>query len=226
MRFKSTAAVLLASLAALALALVPFALAEEAAPEFQAENSPAKVDAFATGQNLHEQYIRVTNEKGENLDVKCNTRSATLSTATTFPRNSLKTSMGFGECAIAGMAAGSAFTNECEYEFSLVAASNPATATLSILCAAGKEIKFESFSGCVIRIPPQKGLKHVLYSNNETVSPPDVTETFSITGLEYTIAKGCPNQTKTETKTNGIDTDGLTMRGTVLTESLVGFWVK
>jgi hypothetical protein len=223
MKLKAMGLAAVALIAALAISGVPFAGAEEeAAPEYQSENNPATVDIFSSA-GIHEQYIRVTNEKGENLDVKCGIRSANLVTSTTFPTTSIQTRVAFGECTVDGeKAAGVA--NECEYLFNLVAGSNPATATLKIICPGTKEIEFES-AKCRVFIPPQENLKHVVYSNNEAAKPPEAVETFSITGLKYWIYSGCRGESKTESKTNGIYTDGLKMQAT--SGGLqVGFWVK
>jgi len=210
-------------LAVLAAAVVPLALAEEeAAPEYQSEKNPATVDIFSS-VGIHEQYIRGTNEKGENLDVKCGIRSTNLVTSTTFPTTSMQTRVAFSSCTVDGETAAAA-TNECEYLFNLTAASSPATATLKIICPGAKEIEFES-AKCRIFIPPQENLKHVIYSNNEAATPPEAVETFSITGLKYWIYNGCRGQTKTESKTNGIYTDGLKMQATSGGKQ-VGFWVK
>jgi len=210
MRTKAAVPIIVAVLAALALGVVQFAGADDAAPEFHTGNNPATLDAFGP-MGGHEYYLRFTNAKGENTDAKCSTRTASLFTATNFPVTSIKTSVGFNGCTLNGETAAAA-VNGCEYEFKLVAGSEPVTATLDIVCPFGKKIEFES-SKCRIDVWPQKGLKHVIYSNNEA-APTDVTETFSITGLEYTVSGFCPGQTKSETKTNGIYTDGLTVQAT------------
>jgi hypothetical protein len=207
-------AVVPAALALIAVAAlvggIPFAAAEEGSPEFKAGESPATLSVFSAS-GLHEQYIRVTNEKGENLDVKCNVRTAHVESLTTFPTTSIQARAGFGECEVDGEAKSAAAGNGCEYKFNLVAASSPPTATMDIICPAGKEIEFEG-SKCKVTIPAQTGLKHVIYSNNSKAVPPDAVETFSITSLEYKIKAGCRGQAKNQTKTNGIYTDGLTMQ--------------
>lgn len=207
---------------ALMVSFVPFAWA--AAPEYQAEQAKAALVAFGPAGG-HEYYIRVTNEKGANIDAKCGIRTANVASTIAFPTASIQTTIGFSECKLNGEEA-FGYTNGCEYKFNLVAASSPATATLDILCPSGKEIEFEvnQAGKCKITIPEQKGLKHVIYSNNEGAIP-DVTETFSITGLKYTIKKTCPEQAKEETKTNGIYTDGLT-RQALVGGIQVGFWVE
>lgn len=212
MRAKAVAFSVLAVIIAVALNVVPLAGAEEeAAPEFKAEKSPSNLDVFAPVGG-HEHYLRFTNQNGVNTDVKCSNRSGSNFNGVTFPTTALKTSFNFGGCTLNGETA-SAATNGCEYEYKLVAGSEPATATLDILCSGGKPIEFQS-TKCAITIPEQKGVKHVLFSNTAGATPPDLTATFSITTLEYTVSIICPEQTKKETKTNGIYTDGLTVQGT------------
>jgi hypothetical protein len=211
MRSKAIAGSVLAVFIALALNVVPFAGAEEeAAPEFKAEKSPSNIDAFGPVGG-HEYYLRFTNQNGVNTDVKCSNRTGSNFNGVTFPTTTLKTSVGFGTCTLNGETA-AASTNGCEYEYKLVTGSEPATATLDILCPS-KPIEFAS-TKCTITIPEQKGLKHVLFSNTAGATPPDLTATFSITTLEYTVSFSCPEQTKKETKNNGIYTDGLTVQAT------------
>lgn len=190
----------------LMVTFVPFAGA--AAPEYKAKAAKATLLAFAPVGG-HENYIRFTNEKGANIDFKCNQRFANQAGTIAFPTTSIQTTIGFSECKLNNEVA-FGYPNGCEYKFNLVAASSPPTATLDILCPNGKEIELEvnEAGKCRVHIPEQKGLSHVIYSNNAG-PPSDVTETFSITGLKYTIKKNCPEQAKEETKTNGIYTDGL-----------------
>jgi hypothetical protein len=66
-----------------------------------------------------------------------------------------------------------------------------ATSYTDIICPAGKEITVTT-AACVVHIPPQTFIEHVLWSNQGGGGPLlHITETITETGITYTETAGC-----------------------------------
>lgn len=216
--------VLSLALIAVAAAIgVPMALA--AAPEFNAEESPAKI--YGVGNKPgHEHHFKFPNQVGGFVTVVCEKSTISI-TAHTVPTDTLTLVPNYSECKIAGETA-FAERKGCEYKVKLVAASSPPTGKLDVVCPDGQGITFES-AKCVIHVLPQTGRQHVVFSNTEPgdAEKRDVDATVSISDLEYKITPGCPGVFTTETKKTGTFTEELTLTADRNGKAeQQGFWVN
>jgi len=198
--------------------------AAQAAPQFEAEAGTTGIHALGTRPG-HEHYFSFPNQFGGIVNLSCNVSAAAFSKAT-FPGTTLSFVPSYSECTLGGEATVKECFNECSYQFVLVAKSSPPTGTFSIVCPAGKEIKFEG-PKCTVHIPPQTGRQHVVFSNTEPGLPAqrDIDATISTSELSYKLTPGCPGVFTTETKKTGTFTEEWTLVGT--TPGIkAGIWVK
>ena len=74
----------------------------------------------------------------------------------------------------------------CTYTLTNVAASNPATANVNIVCPAGKSIVWNIPSlPCTITYPAQNNLAHIVLNNSGGAEPTDVVANFTVSGITY-----------------------------------------
>jgi hypothetical protein len=196
------------NLKALGLALVAvFALTAVAASaaqaaEFHAEEAPV----FFEGSQV-EQHI-FTVDKGT---VKCNTATFTGSSATATTATVTLTPV-YSTCKFAGTAA-DVKMNGCDYLFHL---SSATTATVDVVCSGGAEIEVESTTtNCIVHVPAQNGLSHVILASEGTTTTRDITATVTVAGIHYT-------EVGSECKFNGVATTNGTYNGTATIKGFKG----
>lgn len=156
--------------------------------------------------------------KGE---LKCATvtETATLS-STSFTE--LEVFPSYSECKFLGYINGSILMNGCSYRFKGATAT---TATMSIVCPAGKQITIVVGNGfCVVHIPPQI-LGSVSFANNSSGVPDDVTRTYSVTRLGYVATQGCTENEPPGPWSNGTLTGSSTLQARNLFNTQVSLTV-
>lgn len=103
--------------------------------------------------------------------------------------------------------------NSCEFALPIANAGPPYVGQLDIVCPPTDEIEFQytSVFTCIIKIPPQTGLKNVSYTNTGSGNKRAVSVNFNITGLDYAV-KGltCP---KAGEYTDGTYTGTISVKG-------------
>jgi hypothetical protein len=215
---------LVVALAALALAAVPLAATANAAPLFHSEENPTAI--LSVGPRAgHEHYMKFPNQLGGFVTLTCNSATGTEK-GFTLPSNQIAYNPGYGECKMAGETA--FYVNpECIYQFTLQPGSNPPTAVMNIICPSGGEITFET-AKCVVHIPPQTSLQHVIFTNTGGLIEPerDLDATISISALEYKLTPGCPGVLKSETKKTGTYTEETTVTANNAKSELQGLWIE
>ena len=180
------------------------ASAAVAAPLFHAESEPV------TFKGSSSDNVFITNA-GE---VACSTSSfagtnatKTSSTATLTPT--------YSGCKAFGFLSATVEPHGCTYTFHLVEGSSLPTATVDVNCTGTNEITINS-TGCVVHVPPQAGLKHVVFEN--IASKPR-----TIKAIKYTATSGCLNP---GTSTNGTYTGTVTISGFTSAGLQQGVWVE
>jgi hypothetical protein len=171
----------LAAMAVFAMTAIS-ASAAQAAPLFHAEEAPVTYK----GENVGGKEKFKTSAG----TVECTTTSVTgeSSESTSTEATISPTYTG---CKAFGFLTATVTMNGCSYKFHLVEGSSPATATVDIVCPAGKDITISS-TGCVVHVPAQTGLKHVVFDNEGSGATRDIKATNTVTGIKYTATGGCP----------------------------------
>jgi hypothetical protein len=161
--------------------------AAQAAPFFTTSVSPV----ILTGEKIAgEQFIKTSAGKTECAGSKWEGTGINGSTA-------MALRLSYSKCMLNGEMA-TVEQNGCEYNFTLVQNSNPATGTFEILCTGTpKEITIKTAT-CVIHIEEQAtGLSHVIFSNTGgLVLSTDMS--IAVTGIKYTATFGCPGSHATQ----------------------------
>ena len=201
----------LALVAMFALSAVS-ASAAFAAPLFHAEKEPVTFKG-SSSDNVF------TTSAGT---VECGTSSfegtnatKTSTTATLAPT--------YSNCKAFGFVSATVEPHGCTYTFHLVEGSSPPTATVDVNCTGTNEITISS-TGCVTHVPPQTGLKHVVFSNEGSGATRDLKANITIEGIKYTTTSGCPGGAGT--KTNGKYTGTVTVKGFTSSGVQQGIWVE
>lgn len=193
-KLKSLAAALVAILAMSAVA-ASGAQATEGVFEWSPEATK-----FKTTQDPVEP-LQALSTTGGALQSQCNEVHAagTLPAATT--ATTLETSqitynhteaVNEDSCKLGGVVFHKFQMNGCNYRFHSgeTLGAGEITATMDIVCPAGKEIETSGGLLCSLRVPPQTGLKHVIF-RNEGTTPETVTGETTVTGLRYTHTGAC-----------------------------------
>ncbi len=175
---------------ALALSAGPAAAAQAAPPEFHFAQAPATI----TGSGTEDSF---TTSVGK---MKC--KSAFLGLAEFTTTTTMTLTPEYSGCSFLGLE-GTVKTNGCTYVLHLVEGSSPPTAVMDISCPVGKQITLEAGS-CVVHIPAQTGLSHVVFENLEIEGGPGhMQASVTVTGIEYILTAGCPGVSKTVTLKSG-----------------------
>jgi hypothetical protein len=167
--------------AAFALSAVAAAAAQAEAPEFHGEEGPVTY----VGEQLESATFT-----GTGGAVKCTkgTWEGSSSTTTTTEIEFEATS---GGCTALGLPVVWDF-NGCTYPSRMVLGSSPPTTVTDIKCPAGKEVTITIGKICVVHVPPQKGIKHVVWDNVGSGRTRDFKATMTEEGITYTETTGCP----------------------------------
>ncbi len=170
----------LALTAALALSSATASAALAKAPEFHAEEAPVTY-------------------RGEQVEAKKFTMDGGTAECSTGSFEGVGFSTASTELELAASYAGcTAFEspatwsmNGCTYRSTMVVGSFPPTSVTDIICPVGKEITITT-PGCVVHIPPQNNVKHVIWKNQGGGGPLlHITETITEEGIAYTETAGC-----------------------------------
>jgi hypothetical protein len=170
----------LALIAVLAMSAVAVSAAQASEPEFHVEEASAIIKGEQVGKNT----LTLTGGK-----VQCS--SGTFEgevSSTTFTE--LEVSASYGECIGLGLAT-VWHMNGCKYLGRMVLGSNPPTTVTDIVCPAGKEITITIGKKCVVHIPPQKTIKHIVWDNSGSGKNRDLVATVTEEGIAYTETPGC-----------------------------------
>src|SRR5437868_7016392 len=179
-------------LSVLAISAASATAAQAAPPEFHFQQVPATITASGTGDAFTTSVGKLKCSKPALFGV--HTTSTTTTTMTLTPEYEGCTFLGL-ETAVE--------TNGCYYVLHLVEGSSPPTATMDIVCPKEKEITFKA-SGCVVHIPPQTGLSHVVFENLVIEGGPGhIQAAVTVTGIKYTLTAGCPGVSKDLTLNSG-----------------------
>lgn len=178
-------------LSVLAISAASATAAQAAPPEFHFQEAPATITGSGTGDTF-------TTSVGK---LKCATSEffgfAEFKTTTT-----LTLTPEYKKCTFLGLET-EVETNGCNYVLHLVEGSSPPTALMDIVCPKEKEITFKA-NGCVVHIPPQTGLSHVVFENLMIEGGPGhIQATVTVTGIKYTLTAGCPGISKNVTLNSG-----------------------
>ena len=202
---KTLARVLgLAIMAALAMSVLLAASAQAADPEIHCTSTTNTCTVTGAERNTH-----AFNIEGGNIRCRASF-TATLNTKTMSTISGVTAS--YTGCRLFGVAA-TVNMNGCTYTFTNVSASNPATATLDIVCPAGNSIVLNAPSlPCTTTYGPQTGLAHVVLSNGGGAEPTDIVANFTVSGVNYNKAGvACPEGTGN--KSNGTLNGETTLEG-------------
>ncbi|HEY2715510.1 MAG TPA: hypothetical protein VGI73_04740 [Solirubrobacterales bacterium] len=193
----------MATAVAVVLALACAASAQAAAPELHC-TATAQANCVITtvggmygnGSDNHEFVFG--EGAGVTTRVKCRFKMAEMKDGARFEATAPKTTTtvdlkpSYFGCVNAGVKV-NVEPNGCFYRLHLVAASNPPTAEVDIVCPPGKATEFTSILECTITVPAQLGLKHIILSN--LGSEPTFTElNITLAGISYSVANSiaCP----------------------------------
>jgi hypothetical protein len=221
---KIAGAVVLALVAMSAFASMAFA----AAPEFHVESAPATLKGTQvqkTGEETQPHFFKVTNQLGATISVECGAETSFAGTLSTTTGTSAMLTPTYKGCKLAGLAA-TVDPNSCTFTFNAVAGSSPPTSTVDLICTTAGEEFTITRGTCVIHVPPQTGLAHVVYTNTGTGTARDVDKKVTLTGIKYKITSGCPNQTVSEEHTNGEYKETVTVKATTSGGAAQGFWIE
>jgi hypothetical protein len=187
------------------------ASAAVAAPLFHAESEPV------TFKGSSSDNVFVTNA-GE---VACST-SSFAGTNTTKTSTTVTLTPTYSGCKAFGFLGATVEPHGCDYTFHLVEGSIPPTATVDVNCTGTNEITISS-TGCVVHVPPQTGLKHVVFESLGSKATRTIKANVTITGIKYTATPGCLNA---GTGTNGTYTGTVTLSGFTSAGLQQGIWVE
>ncbi len=188
------------TLATLALSALG-ASAQAATPEFHCTSTTA--NCFATGSSSNASFeIASPNLMHLGCKESGGTPGLQLKATATKTASVLDAIPSFSGCTYVGFNA-AVNTNGCFFRFKLVEGTKPATATVDIVCPAGRKIVItmpglEAF----FEIGAQTGLSHAVLTNTGT-EPTGVEAAMTITGLTYTTAGVISQGTNIGTFSNG-----------------------
>jgi len=126
--------------------------------------------------------------KGARFEGTMTAEKTTETTITAAYGNAGKGCTAFGVAASVNM-------KSCEYVWKMVKGSNPATATVDVVCTtAGDVITITASSlPCTVTIGPQTGIGHIVFKNSNTAEPTDVNAEYTTGNTKYTnTGVGCP----------------------------------
>lgn len=196
---------------AIAIVSVVSAAAASAAPLFHAESEPVTF----SGSSPDNTFVTDAGEVAcESASFSGTNSTKTSTTATLTPI--------YGGCKAFGFIGATVSPNGCSYVFHLVEGSSPPTATVDIECPSEKEITITA-SSCVVHVPPQTGLSHVVFANEGTKATRDLKASVTVSGIHYTATSGCFNA---GTKANGVYSGTVTIKGFNSGGAQQGIWVE
>jgi hypothetical protein len=154
----------------------------QASPEFHVESAPATIE----GSQTTTQELKVTTGV-----VKCTTVT-TKGTLASTTSTELEVEPTYGGCKAFGVNATWA-ANGCKYKSTMVIGSNPPTTVTDVVCPAGKEMTITPTGiNCVIHIPPQNNIKHVVWDKEGSGATRDLKATLTEEGITYSeTGAGC-----------------------------------
>jgi hypothetical protein len=190
-KFKSLG---VASLAVFAVMAVGMSAAQAAPTDLTFGTASGTVHAGQTTEQVF------TTNAGT---VRCSTSTQTGSWSGNATVSTLEVTPSYSGCKAFGFLSATVDVNGCKYHF---AGGENTTGLVSIKnCTnAAKDMTVTTF-GCVVHVPEQGPLSHVLYTNGAG----DVDVNAQLTGIKYTATEGCPNGSGTFT--NGTLTGGATL---------------
>jgi hypothetical protein len=197
-------------IAVLAISALAAAGAQAEAPEFHTEGEATSVKA----EQVEQAVFTLTGGA-----VKCTT--VTLE-GTVGPTN-IEVGGSYEGCKYAGQAVVWDM-NGCKYSSTMVIGSSPPTTLTDLKCPAGKEITItNTSSGCVVHIPPQSDIPHVIWANAGSGSTRDLKNTITESGIKYTETSGClfPG-----TYSNGVYKGSETYKAFNSKGVQIGLWVE
>lgn len=203
----------LAVFSALAISAGSASAAQAAPPEFHFAQAPATI----TGSGAEDVF---TTSVGK---MKC--KSSLLGLAEVTTTTTMTLTPEYSGCSFLGLE-GTVKTNGCTYVLHLVEESSPPTALMDISCPKEKQITLEAGS-CVVHIPAQTGLSHIVFENLEIEGGPGhMQASVTVTGIEYTLTAGCPGISKTVTLKSGEYHASWTVRADDSEGHPIGVFVK
>jgi hypothetical protein len=177
----------LAFAAVLAMNAVAASGASAAAPEV---HCTATVQTSCWLTSTSSDHIFMVGQGEHTANVTC--ESAKFTSTVTKTSTSQTITPVYTKCKAFGLAAPVAM-NGCTYTLNDVAASSPATATVDVVCPAGKVITIKPTGlACVIEVGAQAGLKHVI-AENKGIEPTHVFLNITVGSISAkTNGSECP----------------------------------
>jgi hypothetical protein len=218
----ATSILMLSLTAATASASPAYVTAERTA--YMTGNQVTKI-----GEEVYPHYFRIKDGLGNAKTIECNIQySGVLSP----PSSSIELSPNYTACKAGGLA-WAVSTNGCKWKIDSLQAGSPPTGTVGLDCsesmAQQKKAIVWVLGSCTWEIPEQSGIGVSPVMSFGSGSGRYLESSFNVTNLKYTTYAGCPNQPKTETKTNGEMKERFKLTAT--SESFgggvpVGLWTK
>lgn len=166
----------------LALVVVLAAMAASAAAasaaEFNAAESPAKVNATNEGAHVFTAGIVGS--------ISCKKATFTGQKFVVVPTKEVTVTPTYSECTFLGVPT-VVNTNECDYTFTEPTGTGPFTGKVDVGCPTGKAIEFEALS-CRVKVGAQTGLGTVTYTNQTNGT---VKVAAKVSGITYTSEGAC-----------------------------------
>jgi hypothetical protein len=163
---------------AVVLATMAVSAAAASAAEFNAAESPAKVNAINEGNHVFTAGIVGS--------ISCKKATFTGEEFKAVPTKEVTVTPSYTECTFLGVST-VVNTNGCDYTFTEPTGTGPFTGKVDVGCPTGKSIEFEALS-CRVKVGAQTGLGTITYTNqiNGTVKV-----AAKVTGITYTSEGAC-----------------------------------
>ena len=194
------------------------ALAAPAAPasQFDVGANPAVIKG-SIDTTTHTEHIL---QLQAGVDARCKIANITGETVGAGPFEEITATAEYGSCKLAGQIA-AVQMNGCKY---LLTGKGQAakTALVDITgCTEGKQIVLQNNLGCVVKVPSQTGLSHVVGKNIDASENTQVTLEATVTNITATTAGcGLPAQILTASFTGDLLVEAFTKAGTSQTTVL------
>jgi len=187
----------LVALAVVAVSAVSAAGAQGAVQKIHCTTKPCKI----TGESAAG-ILKLT---PSGLTIKCTAKYESTLTEETVTEATVKAE--YTKCKAAGVAA-TVDMNSCDFKFTSTGEAE-ATAKVDINCTtAGDEITITAPAlPCTVHIAPQNNLEHVVFTNEGTTEPTDITAHATVTLPVKATEAGC------EGNTEGHLEDTVTLKG-------------
>lgn len=160
------------------LATMAASAAAASAAEFNAAESPAKVNAVNEGNHVFTAGIVGS--------ISCKKATFTGEEFKAVPTKEVTVTPSYTECTFLGVGT-TVTTNGCDYTFTEPTGTGPFTGKVDVGCPTGKSIEFEAL-GCRVKVGGQTGLGTVTYTNQANGT---VKVAAKVTSITYTSEGAC-----------------------------------